>query len=142
MSLVAEVAEAVRAELESGEFSLPFKAVRAYRHNETVPNERELRVSVVPKGFKVAPASRSLCSYIIEIFVVTTKKVTGATPGVIDPLLALSEEIVDFFRMRRLAGFPEAMWVSTETQPMVSTEHLENVNQFTSLVTLSFKVTR
>ena len=142
MSLVADVAEAVRAELDDGGFSQPFKAVRAYRHNETLPQGRELRVSVVPKGVKVAPASRGSCSYIIEIFVVVTKKVTGAGPEVIDPLLGLPEEIVEFFRLRRLAKYPAAMWLSTEVDPMVSTEHLEGLKQFTSLVTLAWKVVK
>lgn len=142
MSLVADVAEAVRAELDDGAFALPFKAVRAYRHNETLPQGRELRVSVVPKAIKVTPAARGACSYHIEIFVVVTKKVTGAGPDVIDPLLGLPEEIVEFFRLRRLARYPEAMWLSTEVDPMVSTEHLEGLKQFTSLVTLAYRLCR
>lgn len=139
MSLVADVAEAVRAELDGGTFSQPFKAVRAYRHNETLPQGKELRVSVVPKGVKVVPASRGSCSYQIDIFVVVTKKVAGATPEVIDPLLGLPEEIVEFFRLRRLAQYPAAMWLSTEVDPLVSTEHLDGLKQFTSLITISYR---
>ena len=142
MSMVADVAEAVRAELDDGTFSLPFKAVRAYRHNETLPQGRELRVSVVPKSVKVIPAARGVCTYAVEIYVVVTKKVAGAGPEVVDPLLGLPEEIIEFFRFRRLTRFSEAMWVSTEVNPMVSTEHLESLKQFTSLVTLGFKVGR
>jgi hypothetical protein len=142
MSLVADVAEAVRTELDAGVFSQKFKAIRAYRHNETLPQGRELRVSVVPKGIKVAPASRALCAYHLEIFVVVTKKVAGAGTDVIDPLLGLPEEIVEFFRLRRLADCPDAVWLSTEIDPMVSTGHLEQLKQFTSLVTLSYKVVK
>ena len=142
MSIVSEVAEAVRNELAAGQFSIPFTAVRAYRHDQTLPEGKELRVSVVPKGVTVTPAARAVCANNIEIFVAVMKKIDRATPESIDPLLGLVEEIVDFFRLRRLEKCPEAAWTGTEIKPMVSTEHLEQLKQFTSLITLSVKVIR
>ena len=73
---------------------------------------------------------------------VVTKKIASAGAEVIDPLLGLPEEIADFFRLRRLAHFTDAVWVSTEIGPMVSTEHLEQLKQFTSLVTLAYKIVK
>ena len=70
------------------------------------------------------------------------KKIDRATPEVIDPLLGLVEEIADFFRLRRLEKYPEAVWTGTEIKPMVSSEHLEQLKQFTSLLTISVKVVR
>ena len=142
MALVSDVAEAMRAELDVGTFSLPFKAVRAYQHDQTMPEGKELRVSVVPKGVKVTPVSRGTCAYLVDIFVVVTKKADRATPGIIDPLLGLPEEIIEFFRLRRLEKFPDAVWVATENSPLVSTAHLEEKGQFTSLVTITLKVVR
>lgn len=142
MPLTAQVADAVAGELADGEFTLPFKVVRAFRHDQTLPEGKELRVSVVPKGVAVTPAARAACRHDIEIFVAVMKKIDRANPEAVDPLLALVEEIVDFFRLRRLARFPEAAWVSTEIKPMVSTEHLEQLKQFTSLVTLTFRCVR
>ena len=142
MSIVSEVADAVRDELDAGQFSIPFKAVRAFRHDQTLPEGKELRVSVVPKGVTVTPAARGVCSYDIQIFVAVMKKLDRATPETVDPLLGLVEEIADFFRLRRLEKCPAAVWTGTEIKPMVSTEHLEQLKQFTSLITLSLKVAR
>ena len=142
MPVISHVADAVRDELAAGTFSLPFKAIRAFRHDQTLPEGKELRVSVVPNAVKAVPAARGVCHYDMEIYVAVSKKVDRATPEVIDPLLGLVEEIVDFFRLRRLAKCPEAMWIGTEIKPMVSTEHLESLKQFTSLVVLSFRCAR
>ena len=142
MPVISKVADAVRDELAAGTFSIPFKAIRAFRHDQTLPEGKELRVSVVPNAVKVAPLSRGICHYDMEIYVAVTKKIDRATPEAIDPLLGLVEEIIDFFRLRRLANCPEAMWLGTENEPMVSTEHLETMKNFTSLVTLNFRVCR
>ena len=142
MSVVSQVADAVRDELAAGTFSVPFKAIRAFRHDQTLPEGKELRVSVVPNAVTVTPAARGVCSYGMEIYVAVSKKVDRATPDVIDPLLGLVEEIVDFFRLRRLEKYPAALWVGIEVKPMVSSEHLEQLKQFTSLVCLSFRCTK
>ena len=142
MSIVSEVAEAVRAELDAGAFSIPFKAVRAFRHDQTLPEGKELRVSVVPKSVSMAPASRNVCAHDIQIFVAVMKKLDRAAPETVDPLLGLVEEIVDFFRLRRLEQRPAAIWTGTEVKPMVSAEHLEQLRQFTSLLTIRFNVCR
>ncbi len=142
MALSSKVADAVADELAAGDFTPAFKTIRAFRHDQTLPEGKELRVSVIPKGVTITPASRAACAYLVEVYVAVMKKVPDANPETIDPLLALVEDVVDFFRLRRLAGFPEAVWVSTEIGPMVSTEHLENLKQFTSLITLRLKVVR
>ena len=142
MSLISEVADAVAGELSAQTFTPAFKTIRAYRHDQTLPDGKELKVSVVPKGMTVTPAARTLCRYDLEIFVAVMRKVDRAHPADIDPLLGLVTDIVDFFRLRRLEQFPDAMWVGTEIKPMVSTDHLETLKQFTSLITLTYKVTR
>ena len=142
MPVISHVADAVRDELAAGQFSIPFKAVRAFRHDQTLPEGKELRVSVVPNAVKVIPAARGICHYDMEIYIAVSRKIDRATPEVIDPLLGLVEEIVDFFRLRRLAKYPGAMWLSTENKPMVSTEHLETLRQFTSLVSILYRCSR
>ena len=142
MPIASAVADAVRDELAAGQFSIPFKVIRAFRHDQTLPEGKELRVSVVPNGVTVTPAARGVCAHVVEVYVAVMKKIDRATPEVIDPLLGLVEEIVDFFRLRRLAKCPEAMWIGTEIRPMVSTEHLESLKQFTSLVTVSVRIVK
>ena len=142
MSIVAAVARAVASELEVGKFSIPFKPVFAFRHDQALPEGKELRVTVVPKGVAMAPASRGACAYDVEVWVAIMRKLGGGGTEILDPLLGLVEEITDFFRLRRLEKFPEAMWTGTELKPVISAEHLEGLRQFSSLVAISFKVVR
>ena len=100
MPIASAVADAVRDELAAGQFSIPFKVIRAFRHDQTLPEGKELRVSVVPNGVTVTPAARGVCAHVVEVYVAVMKKIDRATPEVIDPLLGLVEEIVDFFRLR------------------------------------------
>ena len=140
--MASDVADAVHAEIAESTFSLPVKAIRAYRHDQTLPEGKEIRVSVVPNGITMTPAARAVCSYTIEIYVVVTRKVGDARPETITPLLGVVEEVIEFFRLRRLEKYPAAIWTGTELKPMVSSEHLENLKQFTSLITLTLKVVR
>ena len=142
MPVISQVADAVRDELAAGTFSIPFKAVRAFRYDQTLPEGKELRVSVVPNAVKATHAARAVCHYDMEIYVTVSRKIDRAAPETIDPLLGLVEEIIDFFRLRRLAKCPGAMWLSTENKPMVSSEHLESLKQFTSLVSLHYRHAR
>lgn len=142
MPLASEIAEAVRTELSAGQFSLPFKAVRAYRHDQTLPEGKELRVSVIPNSISMTPMARAVCAYNIEVYVAVMKRVADAKPETIDPLLSLVEEIIDFFRLRRLEKYPAAAWTTTQVKPMISSEHLETLKQFTSLVSIGYKVAK
>jgi hypothetical protein len=54
----------------------------------------------------------------------------------------LVQEIADFFRQRRLAGCPTAVWVKTENAPVYAQEHMNEMRQFTSVLTFSFRIFR
>ena len=62
--------------------------------------------------------------------------------GQIDALLDLVEEIVDHLRFERLVDFPEAAWAGIEHEPVVATEHLDQHRQFTSILTVTYRVLR
>ena len=46
------------------------------------------------------------------------------------------------FRFKRLDSFPNAVWVKTENAPVYAVEHLDQLAQFTSVLTLTFRVIR
>jgi hypothetical protein len=52
------------------------------------------------------------------------------------------EEIGLFLRDRRLAACPAAVWLRTENVPIYAPEHLDELRQFTSVLTLTFRVVR
>ncbi len=52
------------------------------------------------------------------------------------------EEIADYFRLRSLTEYPAATWVKTENDPVYSPDHMREMRQFTSVITLTFNVER
>jgi hypothetical protein len=56
--------------------------------------------------------------------------------------MELVEEIADFFKQRRLDAYPQAVWVKTENAPIYAAEHMDELRQFTSVLTLTFRVLR
>ena len=80
--------------------------------------------------------------YDFAIDVAVQKKFETGDAAELDPLMSLVEEIADFFRLRRLAAYPDAVWVRTDNVPVYAPEHMEEYRQFTSVLTLTFRVVR
>ena len=59
-----------------------------------------------------------------------------------DALMQLVEEITDHLSFKRLSGLPNAAWVRTSNDPIFAAEHLEQMQQFTSVVTVTYRVLR
>ncbi len=145
MAVIVDIADAVVAELNGHTFSQAFTAVRLYRPVFELADMKTLHVSVVLKGVEMQGASRSVVQHDYQIDVGVQKKLPTSPSGdaaEIDALMALVEEIADFFRQRRLQEMPNVIWVRTENQPVYSLEHLEQLRQFTSVLTLTFRVLR
>jgi hypothetical protein len=138
--VLTDIADAVVAELNAGSFGQSFTAQRAYLPVFDLAEMKDLHVTVVPKGLATTPFGRdsSQSDYAIDIGI--QKKLSGTTAADIDPLMALVEEIGRFFRQRRLASYPDAIWVRTEHPHLYAPEHLSELRQFTSVLTLTFRV--
>ena len=142
MAVITDIADAVVAELNGGTFSQPFEAKRYYRPVFDLAEMSDLHVSVVPRGMTIERADRSRNQHDVQIDVAVQQKLRTADNAELDALMALVEEIADFFRLRRLAEYPDAVWVKTENVPVYAQEHLEEFRQFTSVLTLTFRVVR
>ena len=142
MATITDIADAVVAELNGRSFSQPLTAVRYYRPVFDLGEMKTLHVSVVPKGVTIERADRSRNQYDFAIDVAVQKKFQTGDNTELDALLALVEEIADFFRLRRLTSYPAAIWVRTDNVPVYAPEHLEEFRQFTSVLTLTFRVVR
>jgi hypothetical protein len=142
MATITDIADAVVAELNSQTFSQPFTAVRYYRPVFDLGEMQTLHVSVVPKGVVIERADRSRNQEDYAIDVAVQKKFQSGDNAELDALMTLVQEIADFFRMRRLASYPDAIWVRTDNVPVYAPEHLEEFRQFTSVLTLTFRVVR
>jgi hypothetical protein len=70
------------------------------------------------------------------------KKLGTIENGEIDDLMTLVEEIADAFRSKRLEGYTSAVCVKTENEPVYAQEHLDQMRQFTSVLTLTYRIMR
>jgi hypothetical protein len=142
MAVITDIADAVVAELNGGTFSQAVEAKRFYRPVFDLAEMSALHVSVVPKGVTIERADRSRNQQDVQIDVAVQKKFESGDAAELDPLMALVEEIADFCRLRRLTSYPDAIWIRTDNVPVYAPEHLEEFRQFTSVLTLTFRVVR
>ena len=145
MSLITTIADAVVTELNGaspGTFNQAFTAERHYRPQFELAELKTLRVSVVPKSIGITSLMRNANQHDVSIDVAVQKKVHTADAAELDGLMLLTEQIADFFRLRRLSALPEALWTKTDNVPVYSPEHLETKQVFTSVLTFVFRVVR
>lgn len=57
----------------------------------------------------------------------------------VDPLLAFVQEIADFLNRQQMG---DAIWKKTENKPVYLPEHLREKEQFTSVLTVTYKLVR
>ena len=142
MTVSTEIPQAVTAELNAATLSMPFTAVRAYAPEASLEDMADLRVTVVPRGVTKTPLNRSALAYEVQVDIGVQKKLAGQGNAEIDALLSLVEEIAEFFEQRHLTAIPDAVWVKTEHKPLYAAEHMDELRQFTSVVTLTFRIAR
>lgn len=140
MSVAVSIAEAVVTELNGHTFSKPFTSERNFVPKFDLKDLKTLKVVVVPRGrvLSIADRSRSQQDYAIDIGIL--QKLNGTSAEQVDPMIAFVEEIADFFRGKRLAGYPDAAWFKTEHSPLYDVEHLDQLRQFTSVMSVSYRV--
>ena len=139
MTASAVIAEALVTDLNATAFSRPFTARRAYLPLADLAEMADLHVTVVVAGRTTEPISRSLLQVDHRLEVAVQQRLSGDGLSDGDPLLALVEEIADHFAGHRLAGAPEAAWVKTEHGPLVDPGHLNELRQFTSLLSITYR---
>lgn len=138
MALIADIADAVVDALNGQTFSQPVTAERAYRAAFDLQEMKDLHVTVVPKGLELITAGRGVAQSDVQIDIGVQKKLATGDDAEIDELMGLVEEIAEFVRTTRQFG--DAAWVKTENSPIYSQEHLGELRQFTSVLTLTLRV--
>ena len=94
----------------------------------------KLKVVVVPAETEYKTLSRSVTEKIFKISVGILKRTDEAK---IPDLMELSENICKQFQHKRFENF---ICFKVENAPIYSIEHFRERRQFTSVITLSFKV--
>ena len=142
-SISTTVADAIKDSLNAQVFVPAATAVRAYQPVFDLATVGDsLRLSVIPRGVLVSASSRSACFFDVSTDIGVQKKIDPNDPTVIDSLLGLVEQIGDHLRLKRLATYTDAQWLSSEHEPILAAEHLERQSVFTSVLTVTHRVTR
>ncbi len=138
-SMHVQIVDAVVAELNGATLSQLVVAERHYLPVFDLGEMKDLHVTVVPRAMIVQPAGRTLLQHDYSVDIAVQKKAAPDDADTIDGLMALVEEIAAFFKLRSIVGVPGA-WVKTEHAPIYSPEHMEQYRQFTSVITLTYRV--
>lgn len=143
--IVAEVADALVAQLNAGTYCKTFKAVRAYLPVVPLEESDSLQVLVVPKSRTPQPMARKLTEHLVELYVGVIQRVPGRLgfPQVdlMDQLLQLCEQITASLHVNtRLTTLPTAMVVGITHDPIYDHEKLLKNNQFVSLITVIVQI--
>lgn len=139
MALLINIADAVAAELNNAVLSYEFTAEVNLKPEFELKDLKTLKVTVVPKSLKFSGATRQESAKEIQIDIGIQKKT--AAPEVLSALLQLVEEIAGIFDRKRLVEYPKAVCIGIENDPVYDPEHLRQYRQFTSVITLKFRVT-
>ena len=148
MSLAINIADAVVAELNAappGTFDPAFTAVRRVLPVFDLAEMADLHVSVVPRAIDIAGATRSASQYDVQIDIGVQQKL-ASDGGDLDQQVPLLCELVDqiaaYLTRRVLQAVPGAVWVRLANDPIYAPEHLSQLRQFTSVLTLTYRITR
>jgi hypothetical protein len=136
---ILKLADAIVTELNGGTFSQSFTAQRHYQPIFELPDMSQLHVSVVPLALSSQQVSRSKTANQYQVDIGIQQK--GDMSQVwLDGLMQLVEEMADFLQARSLAGFPQARCLDVTNAPVYALEHLEELRQFTSVLTATYQV--
>ena len=136
---IIQLVEAIVTELNHGQFGQAFTAQRHYQPIFELPDMSQLHVSVVPLALSSQQVSRSKAANQYQIDIGIQQK-GDLSQAWLDGLMALVEEIADFLQARPLAAFPQARCLDVTNAPVYALEHLEELRQFTSVLTATYQV--
>ena len=139
MATTADLAQAVVESLNATAFSRAFTATRSYLPLFDLGEMATLQVTVVAAGRSLRPICRAQLEVEHRIEIAVQQKLAGEGLADCDPLLDLVGEIADHCTGLRLVGAPEAAWVKTEHAPLLAAEHLHELRQFTSILTVTYR---
>lgn len=144
MSTIIDIVNGVVGELNSPTSPLAglTTAERAYSPVFDLRDMKDLHVTVVPRSLEMSAASRSLTQFEVQIDIGVQKKLDSAEQSEIDGLMAVVEQVADHLRGRRLDAEPEVAWLRTENNPIFAQEHMGELRQFTSVLSVTYRVMR
>lgn len=97
-----------------------------------------MHVTIVPSAEDTSLAGRGVAQSDFKIDVAIQKKLTACDNAEIDALMTLVQEIAQY--VRSTSRFGDAAMVRAKAEPIYSFEHLSELRQFTSVITLTLRM--
>ena len=138
MPLLTDIADAAAAKINAAALAPGLAAERILLPVFELKDMKALKVSVVPKARKIIQGTRTENINEVQIDIGVQKKISDDDE--LDGLLKIVEDISALFRAERLEGYKRAICIKVENDPVYDHEHLRQLRQFTSVITLTFKV--
>ena len=138
-SQIAGMCDAVVTKLNAATLSQPFTAQRLYQPVRGLEEMNELRVSVVPRAIDLGVQDRNTQRIELDIDIAVQKRVENELSD-IDTLLQLVEEIIAELWSDPVINPPQSRVVAIRNEPLFAPDHLRDLRQFTSVITVTFRV--
>ncbi len=143
MQMTIDLADAVTSQLNQSE--IVTNAKRQVLPIHDLSQLRELTVSVVPRGVQVQSITRKLSQYDCQVDIGIQQKLSVPQDQIDTAVKALSglvEQVADYLQRQPLTDMPYAIWIKVENVPIYDPEHLANQRVFTSVLTLTYRITK
>ncbi len=138
MATIIDIANAVTADVNRGSFDIEFTAAMMLVPHFELKDMKTLKVTVVPKAVKSENLTRDSSKREIQIDIGVQQKTADSDR--IAVLMKLVEDIIVVFERKRLTDYARAVCIKVENDPVYDPEHMQSMRQFTSVITLTFKV--
>ncbi len=106
---------------------------------------RELTISVVPRGVQVQSITRKLSQYDCQVDIGIQQKLTVPQDEIdtaVKELSGLVQQIAEYLQRQPLTEMPYAIWIKIENEPVYDSSHLAQQRVFTSVLTLTYRITK
>ena len=136
--LSIQIADAVVAELRTGQFAPAFVPVRRLLPVRELSELDELRVTIIPRAMESVPLARTTEKRTYTIDIGVQQRVGQDVEHDAAVVMGVAEEIAEFLRNKSLSEKKEASYVGHGIDPIYSPEHLEELRVATSVVTVRY----
>ena len=150
MSMIVDIADALVTLLNGETFSQTFTAVRKHLPQYKLAQMDTLHVTVVPKTEVISAGggTRASQQFDYEIDIAIQQRFgddASEESAEFVELMDLREELIDFLRGRDIGTTgtsPIGRWTAITNEPIYAPEHMAQMRQFTSLLTVSYRMWR
>ena len=139
-SRIAQLADAVAAEINRGVWDPPLTAERRYYVQFELKELDSLKVVVVPRNWSSEISTRAANENTAQVQVGFQQRTNPDDLSVVDGLMATVENVHEFLDRRRLVDDPAASWLGAEQDPLYDQEVLRQNRMFLAVLTLTYRL--